>query len=79
MAIPSPYSDDDLREKRLNFLVENKPDWYELLVSEDRLEEHLQSRVDACREEAERLFAQGYEAQAWSWAVRTEILDQERD
>ena len=75
------YDDERLKALRRNYLEETKPEWYCLLVQEDRLAAHLQGKADACREEAKRIVAQGitFEEQAWQWAIRSVLLDQEWD
>ena len=75
------YDDEQLKTFRLNYLKENEREWYRLLVEEGRLEAHLQARADGCRQEAKRLVAQGitFESQAWQWAIRSKLLDQEWD
>ena len=75
------YDDDRLKQFRRNFLEENRPDEFSRLERENALEEHLQERADACRREAKRLVDSGetFEAQALHWAIRTVLLETERD
>lgn len=75
------YSDDDLKERRLKFLRENRPKEHRRLKQVGLLDAHLQASVDACVKEAKRLIETGttFEAQAWQWAIRTELLESPQD
>lgn len=75
------YHDDQLKEFRSNFLANVRPEELSRLRNAGELDDHLQERADACSREATRLVEQGttFEAQAWQWAIRTELLESERD
>ena len=75
------YPDDDLMERRLKFLRENRPKEYRRLMKAGLLDAHPQAAADACVKEAERLIEMGttFEAQVWQWAIRTELLESLQD
>ena len=75
------YDDDTLKKLRSNFLRENRPQEFNRLRNAAELEDHLQERADACRREAKRLVETGttFEGQAAQWAIRTTLLEVERD
>ena len=76
------YSDTKLREIRRNYLRENKPEEYDGMMQDGTLEEHLTSRASQCRREQARILREGWtkiDSQAWSWAIRSELLDSQWD
>ena len=75
------YPDDDLMDKRLKFLRENRPKEYRRLKQAGTLDAHLEAAAAACVREAERLIATGatFESQAWQWAIRSKLLESEPD
>ena len=75
------YDNEHLMELREDFLIDNRPTYYERLVDEGRLEEHLEQMAERCRTEARRLVSQGitFTGQAWQWAIRSVLLETEWD
>ena len=71
------YDAEVLMEKREVFLRENRPKEYMRLKKSGELQAHLEKTARACRETAEGLVENGitFEAQAWQWAIRRELLD----
>ena len=63
------------------FLIDNRPTYYERLVDEGRLEEHLERMTERWRSEARRLVAQRitFTCQAWQWAIRSVLLETDWD
>lgn len=68
------YSDEELRQKALEFLRLDRKQ-YRKLRQNGELEEYLDLLVRATKRRAESLIKSGvWERQAWSWAIREEIL-----
>jgi len=68
-----PPSDEVLRQKRLTYLKENKPQMYRELKKDGELEEHLARKVKFCKETAQYLMKAGiWENEAWNRAIRHE-------
>ena len=75
------YDDDYLKRQRLTFLEAERPKELADLKRTGELEEHLQEHADACRRHAEHLIESGttFKSQAWSWAVRSVLLERPYD
>ena len=75
------YSDDDLMDKRLDYLREITPAEYRRLKKDGELDEHLQYKAARCRKEVARMQEKEgvSEVQAWQWAIREVLLDTPRD
>lgn len=71
------YSDERLKEIRLKFLRENRRTEYRRLRREGILEEQLAASAARCVSVAKGLIESGttHEAQAWLWAIRSELLE----
>lgn len=68
------YSDEELRQKALEFLRLDRKQ-YRKLRQNGELEEYLDLLVRATKRRAESLMHSGvFSDQAWSWAIREEIL-----
>lgn len=80
-AYVQQYSDARLKEIRREYLEENRPDEYKRLIEEGTLDAHLDKKAEMCREEQKPIVGQGLarDSQAWSWAIRSELLDTEWD
>ena len=75
-----PYTDADLREKRLYYLKACKPHDLRQLRQDRQLDSHLDRKVSRCREQAEDLIESGvFAGQAWQWAIREILLETEAD
>ena len=74
------HTDDQLKEMRLRYLKDCKPQELRRLRKERSLDESLQRRADRCRARANDLVQSGtFEGQAWQWAIREVLLEQEAD
>ena len=76
------YHPDDLKDKRLRFLRENKRSEYRRLRQAGELEQHLEFRANRCIQRAQEILRSGatdIEGQAWSWAIREVLLDTDWD
>ena len=78
MSLPN----ESLKDKRLRYLKECEPKEYRRLQREGLLDEHLELRAKLCRQEHDRLLRTGeteIDDQAWSWAIRTQLLNSPMD
>ena len=67
-------------ERREDFLRENRPKEYRRLRKAGEVEAHLERSSARCVQRAESLIASGtHEAQAWSWAIRSVLLESLED
>lgn len=74
------YSWDGLRAIRPEYLRENDQKEFRRLARKGLLEEHLDQKARAAQAFASDLMATGtMDSQAWSWAVRVELLESEMD
>ncbi len=74
------YSDEALKDKRRQFLRECKPKAYRALRAAGELEDDLTAAMRRCVQRAEDLIDDGViPAQAWSWAIRSQILESAED
>ncbi|MYB83920.1 MAG: hypothetical protein F4X54_04120 [Chloroflexi bacterium] len=75
------YSPEDLMEKRLTFLRENKPRRLRELRKSGELQAHLEESAERCKRTAESIMRTQPvpDSQAWSWAIRSELLEREWD
>ena len=75
-----PYSDQELKDKALNFLQENRPKDLRRLRAQGQLEQELSERVEACKRYAKNLEQSGAQPmEAWHRAVRQYLLESESD
>lgn len=71
-----------LREIRRRYLKENRRKLYKEMRDNGTLEKHLDQRAESCVEEQKYLLAMRiapHDEQAWSWAIRSALLDSEWD
>ena len=77
---PDKYTQDELKKIKRDYLRECQPKMYRELRRDGELEEYLASRANSARKVAHNFMRTGtHSGQAWSWAIRTELLDSEMD
>ena len=70
------YSQEQLKDKRRNFLRSCNYAMFRRLVRTGEIDQHLETKANECRQYAEALVDQGtFHEQAWSWAARVHLLD----
>ena len=81
MAVDSDgYTQEELKRIARKYLRECCPKDYRQMRRDGELEEHLEAQANRTRRVAENFMQTGTHAsQAWSWAIRTEILEREID
>ena len=78
--MPSDMSDEELKRIKRNYLRDCQNKEYRRLARRGELDEYLQECADSARRFAQNLIETGtFANQAWSWAVRVELLDSEMD
>ena len=75
-----PPTDSELRAQRLEYLKQCRPKTLRELKKAGELDKHLTDKAAAAKDCAEGLMLSGeFDQQAWSRAIRSEILDSESD
>ena len=70
------YSEVQLKDKMRDFLRSYNYTMFRGLVRSGEIDQHLEMKANACRQQAEALIDQGtFYEQAWSWAARVHLLD----
>ena len=71
------YDDASLIEIRRDFMRENRTKDYRRMIRKGTLEEHLKGKAESCAATAQSLVEKGttHEAQAWQWAIRSDLLE----